>query len=440
MEDNRSLYYAETLSKMIKLETISEWGQTDLQKFYDFHQLLKELFPKLFSVLSLEVFDGSILACWKGKASEELPVLFMSHHDVVEATGQWHYLPFSGEIAEGKLWGRGTLDTKGNLFAMLQGAEELVSEGFVPNRDIYFLSTCNEETDGSGADFITNELIKRNIRFEFVLDEGGMIANNPIDGVNGSFALIGVGEKGTTDLKFIAHSNGGHASTPGKNTPLVRLGKFMAEAEKMKFFKSQMPDAISEMFKRMSPAMTGYMKLIFSNLWLFKGLVTKLLPSISSMAGAMVKSTVAFTMAKGSDGTNVMPQEAWVIANLRSSHHQGRDDSIDQLKNLAKKYDLETEILDLGVASPISDYKSDAFKLVEKAIYNVFTDVVPTPYIMTGASDSRFLSRVCDNCLRFAPFSITNEQLDSIHGLNENVNVDSLSFAVDFFKYIMGEV
>lgn len=440
MKDNRNLNYANKLSKLIQKETISAYGQTDLTKFYEFHKLLREEFPKAFEIFALEEFDGSLLLCWKGNNSSKMPAMFMSHHDVVEAPGEWSHPAFSGEIAENKLWGRGTLDTKGNLFAMLQAAEELIESGFTPDRDIYFLSGCNEETDGKGAETIANELKKRNIKLEFVLDEGGMIVNDPIDGVKGAFALIGVGEKGTTDLKFIARSNGGHASIPGKNTPLVRLGKFMAEAEKAKLFQAKMPDAIFEMFTRMSPSMTGYMKFIFSNLNIFKAIVTKLLPSISATAGAMVKSTLAFTMAQGSEGTNVLPQEAWVVGNLRFSHHQGRDASIEAVKNLAAKYDIETEIIDLGIPSPISDFNSDAFKLVEKAIENTFTNVVSTPYLMTGASDSRFLSRVSDNCLRFAPFSITNEQLDSIHGLDENVDIDSLSQAVDFFKYIMQEV
>lgn len=440
MKDNRNLTYANKLSKLIQKETISAYGQTDLTKFYDFHQLLREEYPNVFEKLIFEEFDGSILLLWKSNNPTKMPVMFMSHHDVVEAPGEWSHPAFSGEIADGKLWGRGTLDTKGNLFAMLQAAEELIVDGFTPDRDIYFLSGCNEETDGKGAETITDELYKRNIKLEFVLDEGGMITTNPIDGVNGNFAMIGIGEKGTTDLKFITRSNGGHASTPDKNTPLVRLGKFMFEAEKTKLFESKMPDAVYEMFTRMSPHMTGYMKFIFSNLRIFKGIVTKLLPSISATAGAMVQSTLAFTMAQGSEGTNVLPQEAWVVGNLRFSHHQGRDASIATVKNLAAKYGIETEIIDLGIPSPISDYNSNAFKLVEKAIENVFTNVVSTPYLMTGASDSRFLSRICDNCLRFAPFSITNEQLDSIHGLDENVDIDSLSKAVDFFKFIMQEV
>ena len=440
MKENRNLAYAEVLSQLIQKETVSAYGQTDLTKFYEFHKLLEGFFPKFFEKAEKEEFKGSLLFKLKGTDSSKNPVLFMSHHDVVEAPGEWKYPAFSGEIAEGKIWGRGTLDTKGNLWAILQAAEELLNDGFVPSRDIYFLTTRNEETNGDGANEISSTLQERGIRLDMVLDEGGMIVIDPIAGVKGKFAMIGLGEKGQADLKFTARSKGGHASTPGKNTPLVRLGKFMAEVEKSGIFVQEMPDAIYEMFRRMAPHMTGYMKTVFSNIGVLKKPVTKLLPAINSTAGAMVQTTLAFTMAQGSNGRNVLPQEAWVVGNMRFSHHQGREASIEAVKQLAAKFDIETEVLEPGFPSPITDFKGEAFKLVEKAIENVFPDVVASPYLMTAASDSRFLSRVCDNCIRFAPFTITNEQMGSVHGLNENLDVDTLAQAVDFFKFMMQEV
>ena len=440
MSENRNLTYAKILSELIQAETISVHGQTDLTKFYEFHKLLEKYFPKFFSSAEKEDFNGSLLFKLKGTDPSKNPVLFMSHHDVVEASGEWTHPAFSGEIADGKLWGRGTLDTKGNLWAILQAAEELLNDGFIPSRDIYFMTTCNEETSGDGANLISKTLLERGIHLDMVIDEGGMIVIDPIAGVKGKFAMIGLGEKGQADLKFIAHSKGGHASTPGKNTPLVRLGKFMAEVEKSDIFVSKMPDAIYEMFSRMAPNMTGYMKTVFSNINVLKKPVTKLLPAINSTAGAMVKTTLAFTMAQGSNGRNVLPQEAWVVGNMRFSHHQGREASIEAVKNLAAKFDIETEVLEPGFPSPITDFNGDAFKLVEKAVEKVLPDVVATPYLMTAASDSRFMSRVCDNCIRFAPFTIDNKQLASVHGIDENVDIHTLAPAVDFFKFVMEEV
>lgn len=439
MSDLRKNEYAARLSRLIQAETISAHGDTDLSKFYKFHDLLKVEFPSIFAACELEDFSGSILLRWKGKDEKMLPILFMNHHDVVEASGEWTYPAFSGEIADGKVWGRGTLDTKGSLWGMLQAADELAREGFVPARDVYFMSTCCEETTGAGADTISKALLERGIKFAMVLDEGGMIVEEPIGGAKGKYAMIGVGEKGYADLKFTARSNGGHASTPGKNTPLVRLGKFMAAAEKKCVFKTWMSPTVSATLSSLSKSMSGPLKFILGHPKFFSPLLCKVMPSISGAAGAMLRTTLAFTMAKGSDGCNVLPQEAYVIGNMRYSHHQGGKGSIDAITALAKKFDIEVEVIHPGFDSPLSDHNSTAFKLVEKAVGASYTDILTSPYVMNAASDSRFMSRVCDNCLRFAPFSISAKQLASVHGIDECVDVDTLVPAVDFYRYVITE-
>lgn len=438
MSDSRTGAYAAKLSRLIQAETISQDHQNDKTVFYQFHNLLRDMFPTLFQVCRYEDFDGSFLLHWKG-ADSSAPILLMNHHDVVEAPGDWKYAPFAGTVAEGKLWGRGALDTKGGLWAMLQAAEELASKGFVPRHDTYFLSTCDEEKGGSGANRISTVLLERGLRFSMVLDEGGMILHEPISGAKGTFAMVGLGEKGCADLKFIARSSGGHASTPGKNTPLVRLGKFMAAAEKQPLFPSQISPTIHAMFACLSTSMSGPMKFILGHSRLFGPLLVKVMPAVSNAAGAMLKTTLAFTMASGSQGANVLPQEAWVIGNMRYSHHQGSRASIDAVTALADKFGLETVVLEPGFDSPLSDHHSEAFQLVERAVDTVFPGVKTSPYVMTGASDSRYLSRVCDNCLRFTPFLIDNTQLDSIHGINENIDLSALAPAVDFYRYILTE-
>lgn len=436
MEDTRASRYAQTLAELIRCETVSVIGQTGGEKFGRFHQLLKETFPHLFAAAQLEEFDGSLLLRWPGQ-TRDMPILLMSHHDVVEATGPWSHPPFAGEIDGGRLWGRGTLDTKGSLWAMLQAADELAAEGFVPRCDVWFESACTEETDGSGADRISQELQKRGVRFKMTLDEGGMIMADPLGSGGGTFAMIGVGEKGCADLKFVARSTGGHASTPGKNTPLVRLGKFMAAAESGSCFKSELSPVVEEMLRRMAPSTSGPTGKLMANAGKFRGLLCAAIPKLSATAGAMLKTTLAFTMAQGSQGRNVLPQEAWVIGNMRYSHHQGREDSIAKIQALAKKYDIETQVLDGGTPSHVTDYRSPGFRLVEEAVGQVFPGVVPAPYIMTGASDSRYFSRVSDCCIRFAPFRIDQQQLSSIHGVDENVNIDTLPGAVDFYRYVI---
>ena len=126
---------------------------------------------------------------------------------------------------------------------------------------------------------------------------------------------------------------------------------------------------------------------------------------------------------------------------MRYSHHQGREQSFKTIIRLAKKFDIETVILDPGFDSILSDHRSGAFQCVEKAVSTVFDkSIKTTPYVMTAASDSRYLSRVCSNCFRFTPFRITQTQLDSIHGIDENVDIAALAPAVKFYQYMMTEI
>ncbi|MBR2951775.1 MAG: M20/M25/M40 family metallo-hydrolase [Clostridia bacterium] len=439
MSDLKTLDYAQRLSRLVQAETVSAPNQSDKAKFYRFHALLQKEFPNIFAACEYEDFSGSFLLRWKGRDSSLLPILLMNHHDVVEASGTWTHPPFSGDIADGRVWGRGTLDTKCGLFGMLEAADELASECFLPARDVYFLSDCAEETNGAGADEITQALLARGIRFAMSLDEGGMILEEPMAGAKGLFAMVGVGEKGCADLKFIARSTGGHASTPGKDTPLVRLGKFMAAADSKKVFDVKMSEAVRATLVSLSRTVKGPLKFVLGHPKLFSPLLCRVMPSMSGAAGAMLKTTLAFTMAEGSAGANVLPQEAYVIGNMRYSHHQGAQKSIDAITALAKKFDVETEVLERGTESPLSSHTSAAFALVESAVQAVFPSVRTAPYVMNAASDSRFISRICDHCLRFAPFTVSDAQLESIHGVDENIDISTLEDAVSFYRYIITE-
>lgn len=439
--EKRTEKYTENLAGLIRKETISSFEKhPDITKFREFHEILKETFPNVFRVCECEDFEGSLLLRWKGSGADKLPVMFMNHHDVVEAPGKWKHEPFSGDVADGRLWGRGTLDTKCGLWAMLQAADELMEEGYVPDRDIYFESACTEETTGRGAALISKTLEKQGIRLEMLFDEGGMILHEPIGGVDGTFAMVGMGEKGNCILKFTARSAGGHASTPGKNTPLVRLGAFMAEVDKKCPFKSQINPVVKEMFKRFAPYMGGT-GIVVGHTEVFGGLLKAVMPEISPAAGAMLRTTLAFTMARASEGRNVLPEEAWVIGDMRFSHHQREKASIAAIKPVADKYGIEIEIVEHGINSGMADYNSRGFRLIEKAVKTVCPEVdAAVPYIMTGASDSRFFGRICKNCFRFLPFKIDEQQFGSIHGLNENISIDTLVPAVDYYKYMMKEM
>ena len=432
--------YGEKLRQMIRVETISEANNTSTEKFYRLHDVMKELFPTLYANAEVVDIDANLLFKWKGKTSKD-PVLLMSHQDVVEATGKWQHDAFSGEIIDEKVvWGRGTVDTKANLFCMMQAFEELMKEGYTPEVDMYIASSVTEEVGGDGAPKLVNYLKEQGVKLRFLLDEGGLVMEEPLTGLTGTYAMVGVLEKGNGNLRFIAKSNGGHASAPSKNTPLVRLGKFMAEVEKNYPLTSQLNGTVEEMFRRVAPNMSFSNRLLLGNLWLFKPLVVKILTNLSPTTAAMMRTSIAFTRAEGSDGYNVIPQTAWVSANIRYIPHQDKEESNRILSDLAKKFDIETQVIDGSPSCPVVSHESQGFRLLEETMAEVYPGVGVTPYAMTGATDARFYSEICENALRFGPLYINRQQLESIHGLDENIDMKALDYGVKFFKKFVKKV
>ena len=436
-DDARVDAYAEKLSKMVQEETISYRDNPTVEKFRAFHKVLEELFPTVFANCEKVEIDGNLLLKWKGKTDKD-PILLMSHMDVVEAGGEWRYPPFSGTVAEGKVWGRGSADTKCSLMAFLQAAEEMMNEGFTPACDVYLASSCTEEIGGSGAPKMAAWLKEHGVHLFMLCDEGGSIIQDPIGGVPGHFAAVGIFEKGYGDVKFIARSNGGHASAPKRNTPIPRLAKFICRVEKKDPFSVKFSPAVNAMFTKLAPYAGNFgLRMVLGNLWLFRPLLKKVMPLISAQAAAMLRTTIAFTMQQGSAGYNVLPQEACVYANMRFIPHQSTEESIALISDLAKKYGLETEVIYKGYPSNSLDLDGEAFHQVEKAIADVFPGVGVMPYVVTGGTDARFYGEVCDSCVRFSPVCFGPEQMAGMHGLNENIESGCLPGAVDYFKTII---
>ena len=434
--DARAMLLAQQLSKMIQYDTTSHANVHEEEKFLGFHKVLEELFPLVHEKLERTVIDGNLLYYWKGKSSEK-PILLMSHQDVVPAEGEWLHEPFSGDIADGKVWGRGASDTKCSVMAFFEAVEELLREGYTPDCDVYLASSCTEEWAGDGAPKIVEELKRRGVELFIVCDEGGGIISEPIGGIKGNFAMVGVFEKGKADVKFTARSTGGHASAPAKNTPIARLAAFVNEVETHTPFKRKFLPEVSAMFARLAPYAPFGLKLVMGNLWLFAPIMKPVLGKISAQAGAMLQTTIAFTMQSGSDAYNVLPQEATLGANMRFIPHQGEKESLEIIKALAAKHGLETEIVHSNDYTEPVDINGEAFKLVEKVIGETFPGLPVSPYVMTGATDAQFYQPICPSCIRFAPVIYGPEQMKGMHGLNENIEYNCLPGAVSFYQNLI---
>ena len=425
---------AKNLSKMIQINTVTN---NDLSEFYKFHSLLEKLYPTIFQKGEKILIDGSLLIKIEGKNKNIKPILIMSHTDVVEAEGNWIHPPFSGKIENDIIWGRGTIDTKGSLCAFFEATEDLLKKGFMPQCDLYLASSIDEETQGSGAKKTVDYLEKKGVKLGIVLDEGGAIVKAPMPGLSGYYAMLGIMEKGYANVEFIAKSKGGHASTPTNDTPIARLAEFINEVNKKPPFKKEITSPIKNMFSEMSKSMSQPYKFLFSNINLFSPILKNILPKISPQANAMLTTTCAFTMTNASPAANIIPEKASVVANMRFMIHEPMNKSLEIIENVAKKYDIDMNVLYAHDCSKITDIKDKNYKYVCTCIENTFKNVKPSSYIMLGGTDSRHYTRICDNVIRFSPIKITKQQVQSIHGVNENISVDALYEAFIFYRYFI---
>ena len=440
MDKELAAKYAEHLSKMLQCETVndSSVGMADTsEKFSAFHSQLKQLYPLTFERLERIPLGDALLLHWRGQDPDRPAIVLMSHSDVVAATGQWKYPPFSGEIDDDCIWGRGAVDTKGSLCAIFEAVEALISEDFTPACDVYISSSNNEEPLGDGAVKAVQYFVDNDIKLDMVSDEGGAVIESPLPGTHGFVSMLGIVEKGYANVRFTAKSSGGHASTPPKNTPIARLAAFVDHMEKHPPFVSRFTPTVEKMFKTVAPHMSFKYRFLFGNLWLFKPLLLKLLPKVSDQASAMLRTTCVFTMAEGSLAANIIPDSASVTANIRFIMHQPMDESLALIRSIADKYGIETEVLYAHDCSTLTDTDDKRFHYIQECATAVFPEAVAVPCVMLGGTDARHFATHCPCTVRFMPMILNNQQLSSVHGLDENLSVDALARAVEFYTLLV---
>lgn len=430
----RAMRYAQGISRMIQVDTVRRPGQ-DAENFHQLHVVMEELFPHVFSHCRKWEFESSLLFCWQGK-SHEKPLLLMSHQDVVEAPGPWKYPPFSGTIAEGKLWGRGTLDVKGNLFSILQAVEELIREGVVPSHDVYIASSHEEETGGNT--YIVDFLKENGIVPDLLVDEGSSLQPCPVPGFQDQVGLVAVAEKGYIDIRCVAKGPGGHASEPGKNTPLPRLGAFMCDVEQGDLFPVHLSSASREMYRRMIDVVDD--AKLQEDLRAVVAEEPGWQERLDAKQRERLATTVAFTMAAGSAAANVIPQEAYVVCNVRIAPGESVESTLETLRKVAEPHQVELEVMRSNEPSPITDPGSDSFSRVEKAIQSAWPGTLVLPYVLTGGTDTKHFVQLCPNCLRFTAYKVSALQQSRCHAIDENIDLDTIPNGVDFFKALIQEM
>ena len=435
--------FTKNLSDAIKIPTIANRDESlvDWAPFDEFHAFLEKSYPLMHEKLEKQIISTrSLMYHWKSEHPEKEPIALLAHQDVVPVTPgteeDWKYPAYSGEIAEGFLWGRGAIDMKNHLIAVCEAVETLLEEGYVPERDVYLCFGHNEEVMAEGeicgADCMMRWFKERGIRLDSVLDEGGAILEAKVDKViDGHIAGVGIAEKGHVDFEISVNAKGGHSSQPPKHSALGELSKIVCKLENNQF-KAELTPQLYSLFNEIGKNTTYPVRCVMSNLPVLKPLITKICSEIPPVA-SMMRTTTAVTMANGSPAPNVLPQKATVNVNFRIMPGQ----TIEDVEKHIRKYagpKAEVKLVSGKNPSKISPTDSRAFNAIRAICKEMDPKAIVAPYLVMGGTDARNYEDVCDNIYRYSPFLMDTALLLTTHGTNERIPISSLKDGVVFFK------
>jgi carboxypeptidase PM20D1 len=431
------------LQSLIAVPTMSRSDEsaTDWHSFDTFIRLLPTLYPATHAALEREIVAGhSMLYRWKG-SEEGDPTVLMAHFDVVgaEADG-WRSPPFAAEITgagnDRVIWGRGTLDDKGALGAIFEAVEALVGTGFTPKRDVYLSFGHDEETSGSGAQAIVSVLKQRRIRPALVLDEGGAIVEGIFPGVTKPIAVIGVSEKGVSQISLTVDQTGGHASTPSRMTATVRLARAITRLNRRPF-PSRFSETNLEMIDTLGAHATGPLRTIFSRARVLKPVLAVAFGHLSDETRAMVRTTTAVTQLSGSQSANALPEQAHAVVDTRIAVGSSVAETLKHFRRAIRDPAVRVEAVRATEPSPVSPSSGDGWDALAAAVAATHPDAIVTPYIMLGGSDSRHFTSISNAVYRFTPFEMSLAERGTLHAKNERMHVATWLRGIEFYSILI---
>ncbi len=430
---------AEALCALVRCKTVSytDSSMEDDAEFEKLIALLPTLYPNVAKECEMiRMPDRGLLFHWKGKNEGE-PAVLMAHYDVVPVNEDaWDVDPFAAIVKDGRIFGRGTLDTKVTFGSILLSADQLISEGFTPEHDIYFAFSGGEEVNGKGALHIVDYFEEHGIEPAFVLDEGGAVVEGVFPGVTAPCGLIGIAEKGMMNVEYSVSSGGGHASAPKPNAPVDRLSKACTKVLAHPF-KLQLTPPVAEMFDTLGRHSTFVYRVIFSNLKVFLPVLNLICKMSGGEMNALMRTTTAFTQMQGSSAPNVIPPRASMVSNMRLNPHDTVEGALETLKKTVNDEKVEITLLHGMNPSRISRTDCEGWDKVASAVASTWKGCIVSPYLMVQCSDSRHWGRISDRVYRFSAMDLTSEERATIHGNNESIRIETLCRATEFYLRLM---
>ncbi|MGY1915067.1 M20/M25/M40 family metallo-hydrolase [Blastococcus sp. SYSU DS0973] len=427
------------LAELIRIPTVSSRNpaEVDQEAFAAYRARLAELYPRTHEALEREQLgDGALLYRWRG-ATDEPPLVLMAHYDVVPVDGQqWSRDPFCGSIEEGYVHGRGAVDDKGSMVAILEAVEALAADGFTPRRDVYLSFGNDEEVAGVGARLAVEAFTSRGIRPWAVVDEGGAVVSGMFPGVPGQVAVVGLAEKGLLDVELVTTDAGGHASSPVRGGAPARLAKAILALEEDPF-PARLHDVVLGMVDAVGRrAPLGY-RALFAHAAQLRPVLAQVLARAGREAGAMVRTTVAVTRLEGSRAANVLATRALAHLNIRIALGETVQSTVARLRRVIDDPSVELRVVSGNDPSPVSRTDNEAYALISAAARATYPGAVVAPYVMVQASDARHFSQISDSVYRFMPFDLSREELSALHAADERISVAALHRGAGFFRHLI---
>ncbi len=432
------------LGAAVRFRTISSEADPayNREEFEKFHAYLARTFPRVHAQLKREVVGGlSLLYTWAGSDPKAAPVALMAHQDVVPIApgteSRWQVPPFSGEVRDGYIWGRGAWDNKGNLMSQMEAIELLLASGFQPRQTVYLIAGADEEVGGRrGAMAIAALLQSRQVELDFVLDEGMLITEGMLAGLSQPAALIGVAEKGNATYVLSVDASPGHSSMPPRHSAIGMLSTALSRLE-----DKQMPAGIRgvalEMFDTLAPEMQGLNRVLLSNLWLFRPLVQAQLEK-SPSSNAVLRTTTALTIVQAGNQANVLPGRAEATVNFRVLPGDELDDVHDHVHRTVSNEAVHIEPSQRNNApTSVSPTDSASYRLLGRTVREVFPGAIVAPGLMIAATDSRHFTGLSRHIYRFSPVRARTEDLKRFHGTDERISVANYVEAIQFYHQLL---